>query len=151
MANWYGATRTNYFTVTNEERYSVLFSCLQGGEDSVEDFTETRNGKTLHGFGSYGDIYYYPEVDLNGNVKGSDDYDDDDGNIDEFLWEISKILSPDSAFVIHTVGHEKLRYLSSNMAIVLPGKAPIWKSMNEIAVEICQEELGSGFKLDIEY
>ena len=116
MANWYGATRTNYFTVTDEERYSVLFSCLQGDEDSVEDFTKTENGK-----------------------------------IDNFLWEISKILSPDSAFVIHTIGNEKLRYLTSDMAIVFPGKAPIWKSMNELAIKICQEELGNDFKLNIEY
>ena len=63
MANFYGIERTNYFKVTDEEKYNALFKrlCTDTGEQ-VLDFTKTDNeGNTVHGFGAYGCIEFGPE------------------------------------------------------------------------------------------
>ena len=57
MANYLATARTNYFRVTNEEKYQELFSKLVS-EDEIEDFTEIKDGTTYHGFGAYAPIEY---------------------------------------------------------------------------------------------
>lgn len=51
MANYYGKVRTNYFRVTDEEKYLEIRRGLQGTEDTIEFWDEDRNGVLCHGFG----------------------------------------------------------------------------------------------------
>ena len=96
MANYIATTRTNYFHVTDEDKYSKLLESLDA--DDFKDFTETEeDGKLIHGFGCYGTIY-------------SED--------DEFYEGIREILPDDEAFMQFEVGNEKLRYVVGDAIIV---------------------------------
>ena len=104
MANYYGASKTNYFRVTDEEKYQELFNNLVA-EDEIEDWTVCINGETYHAFGAFDGISYLdPETE---------EYD-----LDLFLQEIQKILPEDEAFVYFESGHEKLRYVGGYVCIV---------------------------------
>lgn len=148
MANWYGAARTNYFSVTDEARYNVLFNGLYC-EGGVSDFTKKENDKILHGFGAYGDIEYYPDVDSNGFVRGSDEYEDC-SNINMFARELAKILCPENTFILETVGNEKLRYLTACFVLVFPGEEPIWRDMNALATSMSKRRF-KNFPVELEY
>lgn len=39
MANWIGASRTNYFKVTGEDRYQELFKGLTCDDGNLEDLS----------------------------------------------------------------------------------------------------------------
>lgn len=58
MANYNCTYRTNYFRVTDNEKYKKLISKISG--DYFEDFTES----DLHGFGGYGPWYFVIELTL---------------------------------------------------------------------------------------
>lgn len=96
MANLMAECRTNYFRVTDEERYAELFGKLCA-EDDIHDFTCTDDdGQFYHGFGTYDDITYM----------------DDDENvvaIHKFCEEVAKILPDNEALIFIETYHEKLR------------------------------------------
>jgi len=146
VANWYGTSRTNYYKVIDEERYQALFAGLCSSEGDIEDFS---NGD-VHGFGCYNDVFYYPLVDSEGNAKTSEDYDCD-GDIDLFLYEMSKILAPNNVFILQTVGNEKLRYLTAFSAVVFPNEAPVWLDLTALTKKMCKEKYGVDFEVKLEY
>ncbi len=96
MANYECCVRTNYFRVTDEERYNELFSNLLGMD--LEDFTKEEEGIVYHGFGAYDSISY--------------ECDNDDYDFDVFLTELQKILPEDECFIYFESGHEKMRYVT---------------------------------------
>ena len=100
MANYECTTRTNYFRVTDEERYKELFGLLTA-EMEIEDFTKEDGEKILHGFGSYCDIDCY----------GDEEQENLPADFDEWLEELQKILPEDEAFIYMQAGNEKLRYV----------------------------------------
>ena len=57
MADYMATARTNYFRVTDEEKWQKLFNglCCEG---EIYDFTEERDGVRYHGFGAYSSIEY---------------------------------------------------------------------------------------------
>lgn len=61
MANYECTYRTNYFCVTDEEKYKKLISKISG--DYFEDFTED-DTPDLHGFGGYGCWSFVSELTL---------------------------------------------------------------------------------------
>ena len=138
MANWYGATRTNYFRVKDEERYQQIFSRLTGSEP-IEDFTNENNGKIWHGFGAYCDIYYLKE-------NTTDDIED----ISVLLKDISSILTDDSVFVITCVGNEKLRYLTGICNMVFPNGKILRCDLADFAHKSAQEFFGKMYYLFLE-
>lgn len=105
MANYYGDSRTNYFRVTDEERYNELFSHLTAYGDDVNDFTKEQDGILYHGFGAFNSIDYLT--------------DDGEGyNFDLFLSELQKILPEDEAFIYMESGAEKLCYITGFSIVV---------------------------------
>lgn len=105
MANYYETTRTNYFKVTDEDRYKELFGNLCS-EDEIHDFTKIdKDGAVWHGFGSYGTIDY--------RLKDEDDWD-----MDTFFKELQKILPDGEAFIMMGSGYEKLRYVTGWCVVV---------------------------------
>lgn len=141
MANWYGASRTNYFEVTDEQRYQELFNRLKGTESEIEDFTEIVQGKTLHGFGSYGDIYYQIQGD-------NDSYEV--GMVGFAQW-ISEILTPKSVFVYTCVGNEKLRYLTGSCIMAFPNGRIMINDVNEFAQRAAKQFFGNDYELNLYY
>ena len=108
MANYMASARTNYFRVTDEEKYKELFNGLCG-EDDIADFTKEENGVVYHGFGSYCSIEY---------CAPSEEDDDYEYNFDAFLDELQKILPDDEVFVYMEAGNEKLRYVSGYVIVM---------------------------------
>lgn len=122
MANYNCITRTNYFHVTDEEKYKKLFACLSG-EDEVYAFDKKINDKEkVFGFGCYGNISYTPE--------NKEDPDDD---LDNFYKELQKILPENEAFVRIEIGYEKLRYLIA-YADIVTSKKITYTDLNEETV-----------------
>ena len=121
MATYYSYTRTNYFRVTSEEKYSELFSRLVGYDDCIEDFTQTENGITLHGFGCQGSISTFP-------------------TFDGFLEELQDILPDNEAFILTEVGHEKLCYLVGYSLVVTKNDIKSI-NVNDGAIELARKML----------
>lgn len=141
MANWYGASRTNYFKVTDEQRYQELFNRLKGGESEIEDFTKTVQGETWHGFGTYSDIYY----------QENEEDEDDCYNMAKFAQLISEILDPKSVFVFTCVGNEKLRYLTGCCIMSFPNGRILIDDVNEFAQKAAEQFFGNNYELDLYY
>lgn len=136
MANYYATSRTNYFRVTDEEKYQEIFSKLSS-EAGIEDFSETKDdGSIIHGFGSYSNIAFENE--------------DDDGNFSDTLSELQKILPEDEAFIYLESGYEKLRYVTGFYIIVTKDRISSG-DIHTHAIEKAREMLGNAtkkFKLD---
>lgn len=140
MANWYGATRTNYFKVTDEERYQQLFKRLSC-EDPVEDFSRTSNGQLWHAFGAYGAIYF-----LNENLDENEPLD-----YHSFLRAMGEILQPDSVFVSTCIGNEKLRYLTGICCMVFPNGRIVIEDLSTFAHRTAEVFFGNDYKLHLDY
>ena len=98
MASYVCAVRTNYFRVTEEEKFRNLIDEFLSG--SCEVFTRTDvNSNKLVGFGSDENINW-PEDDT-GFVSG-----------------LQECLAEDDSIIVLEVGHEKLRYLIGAATII---------------------------------
>lgn len=98
MASCVCAIRTNYFRVTEEEKFRNLIDEFLSG--SCEVFTRTDvNSNKLVGFGSDENINW-PEDDT-GFVSG-----------------LQECLAEDDSIIVLEVGHEKLRYLIGAATII---------------------------------
>lgn len=112
MANYTCAQRTNYFKVTDEQKYSELMSKVRGNEDSIHLLNhETGDGTILHAFACDSSMSYYPD-----NEDGTEA--EDPVEWEEFCEELSKLLPEGEAVILLEVGKEKLRYLSGYAEII---------------------------------
>jgi hypothetical protein len=142
MANYMGTSRTNYFRVTDEDKYQELFKNLRSTEDDIHDFTTDNNGVIYHGFGSYSSIDYVVSVD--------DEYDDEEYDFDAFLHELQKILPDDEAFMYFESGYEKLRYVGGYV-LVCTNKEIRSTSLDHWAIEQAKQLLGDDFTTQTSY
>ena len=71
MANYIGYTRTNYFSVTDEEKFRQIIANAYSSADKIEVFEDKTDGNVKYAFGCYGVIC--------GTRELSDD-DDDEGD-----------------------------------------------------------------------
>lgn len=135
MADYLATARTNYFRVTNEEKYQELFKHLIAN-DEVRDFTEDRSGVLYHSFRAYGSIDY--QVDLEDEESECD--------FDHFVKELQKILPEDEAFVYQESGHEKLRYVDG-CALVVTSEEVRGECLSSWVTETVKELLGKDNKV----
>ena len=134
MANFYGIERTNYFKVTDKEKYNALFKrlCTDTGEQ-VLDFTKTDNeGNTVHGFGAYGCIEFGPE---------NEDDEEYEYNMDSFYKQLKKILPKGETFIHVCTGSEKLRYLVTDVVAITRNEIKIFNAQ-KMAREWALEKTG---------
>lgn len=136
MANYYANVRTNYFRVTDEEKYQKLFNRL-GSEYQIEDFSEVKDGVMYHGFGAYGTIDFYDENDL-------------EIDFDIFLKEMQEILPDNEAFIYFETGNEKLKYLVGS-CIIVTNKEIVSENIDDWAIKKSKELLGDDFVTQINY
>lgn len=124
MANYYGYTRTNYFSVTDPEKLKDIVDRIRWSEGDSPFFSE-ENGKYC--FGAYDTIMGLSmkkdeAQDANAayNLYDEDeDYDDDkERNADMVYDALQEIVAPDDAIIITEVGHEKLRYLKGHALVI---------------------------------
>ena len=136
MANYMGTARTNYFRVTDEEKWQELFNglCCQ---DAIHDFTEEKDGVKYHGFGAYDSIEYIDEE--------TEEYD-----FGVFVNELQKILPDNEAFIYMESGYEKLRYVTG-FVLVVTNKETKSMSLDSWAISQARELLGSNFTTKMNY
>lgn len=134
MANYCANARTNYFRVTDEEKYSVLFSKLVSDNgNEVHDFTKEENGVKLHCFGCFGSIDF---------LVSSPDAEDPEYDWDVFTKKLQEILPEDEAFIYLENGHEKLCLVSGFSVIVTKDKVE-YVDIRSTALEKAREMLNN--------
>ena len=108
MANYIGVFRSNYFQVTDEEKFKGIVSRMSSGEGPVTLFTERA---PYYGFGGDGSL---------SGVVSEDDAESDFPEADFHLMvqELQDILPDDEAIIIMSAGHEKFRYVSGWTCII---------------------------------
>lgn len=84
MANYEATVRSNYFHVTDEEKFHQIFEQIQKKNFEIELFTGSDH---TYGFGSYSDV----------------DMDD--------IFELQDIIPDDDCIIVMESGHEKLKYV----------------------------------------
>lgn len=84
MADYEATTRSNYFHVTDEEKFHQIFEQIQEKNFGIELFTCSDH---TYGFGAYSDV----------------DMDD--------IFELQDIIPDDDCIIVMESGHENLRYV----------------------------------------
>ena len=84
MADYEATTRSNYFHVTDEEKFHQIFEQIQEKNFEIELFTGSDH---TYGFGAYSDV----------------DMDD--------IFELQDIIPDDDCIIVMESGHENLRYV----------------------------------------
>lgn len=115
MANYMSATRTNYFHVTDAEKFIALMNrCV--AEDKINVWSDTdANGEHTYAFGVEGTFDGLPDLE--------NDSEDPNEALDRFIEELQAIIRPDDACIITNAGWEKLRYVGGNALIITRDKA----------------------------
>lgn len=114
MSNYITKTRTNYFSVTDEEKFKQIISSCKAS-DSIEVFDEKQeNGSVKYGFYCYGSIQGF--TDRNESEE-SDDMDCN-YNYDAFCKALQQIIPDGEAIIITEIGFENMRYLTGESSII---------------------------------
>lgn len=138
MSNYYGKTRTNYFSVTDENALRDIISRVRGSEDTVELYMEqASNGEKKFMFLCGSDILGFPEIDENGEI-----YEDCDYSFDDFTAALQKILRENEAIIITEVGSEKMRYLSGHVTVITQNEVA-YGNLRNLGVEIARRLLNN--------
>ncbi len=117
MANYYGATRTNYFNVTDPEKLKDIVERINWDWVSKPAFFVEENGQFA--FGAYSSICgLKPEADASAGKDLLEDEDDDGYEVEAVYEALQKIVAPGSAIIITEIGFEKLRYLTAFSVII---------------------------------
>lgn len=136
MSNYCGKTRTNYFSVTDENALRDIVSRACGSEDTVHLHMEhTISGGRKFMFLCESEILGFPETDESGEV-----YEDCDYSFDEFTAALQKILPENEAIIITEVGNEKMRYLLGCVTVVTRNEIKC-KNLRSLGINIARELL----------
>lgn len=106
MANNYTVTKTNYFEVTDEEKFRNLMQRVYAGEDKVVILNDGAE-PSKRAFGAYDSI--------NGFTK---DGDWCETGYDDFCKELGTLLPDGEVCIITEIGHCKLREVYADYTII---------------------------------
>lgn len=126
MADYIARTRTNYFAVTDRDKFlKVIRKCHVDGVTVLTPVTLDNEPKV--GFYCQGSIEGYPVAPEKANGE-TDVYD-----IDAFLNDLSDTISPGDACIITEIGFESMRSFNACYTIVAPGRKIKCMDPNELA------------------
>lgn len=138
MADYIAMGRTNYFHVTDEDKYQELIKGLVSN-GYWYDFSRVEDSGVIHAFG------------FDGCFDWTDPEDEDqDSNLDYFLDEIQKILPDGEAFMCFEIGHEKFRYVVGEVCVVTKPEIA-WFNLDHIAMDWAKNILGPEFTTQTTY
>ena len=112
MANYCCATRTNYFRVKDPDKFRSFMSNVCTDENHLQIWEEEKDGRTVFGFGGYGQILGIPIYE-SGDAEQHDWPDDYD--FDGFVYGLSELVAEDDAVIIIESGNE-----NSDILLVRP-------------------------------
>lgn len=137
MANYTSVGRTNYFKVTDEDRWEELFENISANDGKWDYSYKTPDGTILHCFAVEGGLDY----------RSPDVYDSE---LDYFIDELQKILPDDEAMIYTEAGHEKHRYVVG-FNLVVTSKSIDWISLSELGLDVARNHLGKNFTTQMDY
>lgn len=140
MANYYGTTRTNYFAVTDPDRFKEIMGNVVGAEDNVEVFEREIGGVLKYGFGCYTTICGYEAED-----------EDEPYDYDAFVEDLQEVLAPGDAIVITEIGSEKLRYLYAASQIITKDAIEAVDHYAAVGEKLCELMGDDGFCTTFDY
>ena len=103
MANYYEMPRTNYFKITDSDKFKEI--CEEITSESGVEFDVTEKDEKLYGCISSESI-----IMLND--------EDESANIERFYEKLQTVLEEDDAIIFTSIGHEKLRYLVGMITVI---------------------------------
>lgn len=127
MANYNGTFRTNYFQVTDKEKFQNVVSAMYVANGEVEAYEE--NGYFM--FGGDGTL-------MGALPKPADE--DDEPDYDLMLEQLQDVLPDGEAILLMTAGHEKLRYVIGT-TLVITNKGHKFIDMKDVAMAAAKEML----------
>lgn len=149
MSNYVSIMRTNYFQVTDEEKFrSIINACV--ADDKIEIFEDTHGADTkVFGFGCMGQVHGL-KVKKCEKDDGEDNYakllkalqPDGVEDFDEFLKALQSVVADGDAIIVMETGHEKLRYVVGE-ATIITRDAIRRTILRNVAVEIAGEMLNN--------
>lgn len=143
MANYYGYTRTNHFSVTDPEKLKDIVDRIRWSEGDSPFFSE-ENGKYC--FGAYDTIIGLSiKKDRAAQAVDAEDdaYDEDEErDVDKVYDALQEIVAADDAIIITEVGYEKLRYLTA-YSIIITKNDIASVDLGETAVQRAADILGN--------
>ena len=143
MANYYGATRTNYFRVNDEAGFEKFLDHILPAEDELHVWSEmSEDGTKYYGFGCYSGLIGY--------VEDPEDEFDYCEAWDKFVEGLQKFVADDDAVIIMEAGNEKLRYVTGIVTIITKKDAESM-DMRYFAIDRARELLGYSWNTKCEY
>ena len=103
MANYYEMTRTNYFKITDSDKFKEI--CEEITSESGVEFDVTEKDGKLYGCISSESI-----IMLND--------EDESVDVESFYKKLQTVLEEDDAIIFISIGHEKLRYLVGMITVI---------------------------------
>lgn len=103
MANYYEMTRTNYFKITDSDKFKEI--CEEITSESGVEFDVTEKDGKLYGCISSESI-----IMLND--------EDESVDMESFYKKLQTVLEEDDAIIFTSIGHEKLRYLVGMITVI---------------------------------
>ena len=141
MANYYGKIRTNYFKVTDENKFKEIIGFLRGEDEVVYHEHYKEKGKFM----------FYCDGSLTGYVEDEDDDDSYDDAWDEMVRKLQTILPEGEAIILTEIGNEKMRYFTAYASIITANKTG-WADLTTLAMEEAGRLLGdSDYQTQMEY
>lgn len=104
MANWYGASRTNYFKVKDAEVFKTFIA--QFGSVDLWEIVQA-DETVVYGLGDNGEGYWPSEIP-----------DDGSGEEIDFIGAVSEHLADGEVAVFMSSGAEKLRYVTGDAVAI---------------------------------
>lgn len=127
MSDYYTYTKTNYFSVTDEEKFRQIVSMIECNDD-IEIYVVEENNKKEYLLCAYG---CFVGIDNTVDCSGPD--------IEVMYKEFQKILPDGEVMVIFESGHEKLRDVTGCVTVITNQSYEIrslWDIANELAKEL---------------
>jgi hypothetical protein len=119
MANYYGKTRTNYFSVADEEKFRQIIASCRASESDIEIMDEKQeDGSINYGFCCDGSIQGLPEKNNDNEITENYLEDDCDYDYDAFCRALQVIIPDNDAILITEVGSEKMCYLTGHCTVI---------------------------------
>jgi hypothetical protein len=109
MAQYTAWTRTNYFAVTDEDKFrEIMAACVSSEEDELT-IIESKESPNKVGFLCGGTIL---------GIRDGEDSDDGEYDDTAFHAAIQSVLADGDAIIITEVGHELMRYLYGHVTVI---------------------------------
>lgn len=146
MADYNSKTRTNYFSVTDEDQFRKIMAACKGSDQIHACDNEKGGDERKVGFYCDGSILGLPYklVDDEPVVTFDEDEEEEDLDCDisgDLLFKALQEMLPDGeAIIITTVGSEKMRYLSGG-CVVLTKDDEQYVDLSSKAIELARSML----------